>query len=88
VRIYSDWELMRLSTECRGLLLMLERHGALTVQQREIILERLLALDTDELGVEQLKWVAMMVLSSQPGQERAFARLEDFATVAQPARMH
>jgi len=88
VRIYCDGELMRLSTECRGLLLMLERCGALGAQQREIVVERLLALDAEELGVEQLKWVVMMVLSSQPGQERAFARLEDFATVAQPARMH
>ncbi len=32
---------------------------------------------SDELDTEQLKWVVLMVLSSQPDQEHAFARLED-----------
>ena len=45
--------------------------------QREIVIDRLLALDTDELDLEQVKWVVLMVLSSQPGQELAYARMED-----------
>ena len=65
-----DGELLRLSTECRGFLLTLERLGMLSPQQREIVIDRLLALDADELDTEQLKWVVLMVLSSQPGQER------------------
>ena len=76
VRIFSDSELSRLSTECRGFLLTLERLGVLTPQQREIVIERMLALDADEPDTEQLKWVVLMVLSSQPGQELAFERLE------------
>ena len=47
----------------------------LTPQQREIVIERMLALDADELDTEQLKWVVLMVLSSQPGQEHAVERL-------------
>jgi uncharacterized protein Smg (DUF494 family) len=39
----------------------------LAASQREIVIDRLLALDTDELSLEQVKWVVMMVLSSQPG---------------------
>ena len=68
VRVFSDGELMRLSTECRGLLLTLERARVLSAQQREIVIERMLALDADEPDTEQLKWVVLMVLSSQPGQ--------------------
>jgi Smg protein len=41
------------------------------------VIDRLLALDTDELDLEQVKWVVLMVLSSQPGQELAYARMED-----------
>ena len=41
------------------------------------MIERLLALDTEELGLEQVRWVVLMVLSSQPGQEAACARMED-----------
>jgi len=75
VRVFSDSELARLSTECRGLLLTLERARVLTPQQRELVIERLLALDADEPDTEQLKWVVLMVLSSQPGQELAVERL-------------
>ncbi len=75
VRVFSDGELMRLSTECRGLLLTLERARVLTSQQREIVIERMLALDADEPDTEQLRWVVLMVLSSQPGHEQAVERL-------------
>jgi Smg protein len=75
VRIFTDGELARLSTECRGLLLTMERARVLTAQQREIVIERMLALDADEPDTEQLKWVVLMVLSSQPGQELAVERL-------------
>ena len=77
VRVFSDSELTRLSTECRGFLMTLERLGVLTAAQRELVVDRMLALDADELDTEQLKWVVLMVLSSQPGQEQAFARMED-----------
>jgi Smg protein len=80
VRVFSDSELARLSTECRGFLFTLERLGVLTPQQREIVIERMLALDADEPDTEQLKWVVLMVLSSQPGQELAFERLDDLVS--------
>jgi len=75
VRVFSDGELMRLSTECRGLLLGLERARVLTAQQREIVIERMLALDAEEPDTEQLRWVVLMVLSSEPGCELAVERL-------------
>jgi Smg protein len=88
VRIFTDGELARLSTECRGFLFTLERLGILSPQQREIVIERMLALDADELDTEQLKWVVLMVLSSQPGQELAFERLEDLVSDAHPGVPH
>ena len=75
VRVFTDGELARLSTECRGLLLRLERARVLTAPQREIVIERMLALDADEPDTEQLKWVVLTVLSSQPGSELAVERL-------------
>ncbi len=80
VRIFSGGELARLSTECRGFLFTLQRLGILSPWQREIVIDRMLALDADELDTEQLKWVVLMVLSSQPGQEAAFQRLEDLVS--------
>jgi len=75
VRVFSDGELARLSTECRGLLFTLECARVLTAPQRELVIERLLALEEAEPDTEQLKWVVLMVLSSQPGHELAVERL-------------
>jgi Smg protein len=75
LRVFTDSEQARLGRESRGLLLQLERARVLSPQQREIVIERMLALDTEEPDSEQLKWVVLMVLSSQPGQEHAVERL-------------
>jgi Smg protein len=77
LRLYAAQELARLDVQCRGLLASLEAAGILSPSQREIVIDRLLALDTEELDLEQVKWVVLMVLSSQPGQEHAYARMED-----------
>ena len=74
---YSLEECARLDAGCRGLLLSLERGGILSPTQREIVIERLLALDSEELSLEQVKWVVLMVLSCQPGEEAACERMED-----------
>jgi Smg protein len=77
IRIFTEGEHARLSSDCRGYLLSLERTGILSATQREIVIDRLLALETEDLSVDQLKWVALMVLSSQPGAELACSRMED-----------
>jgi len=69
-------ELERISTSCRGYLLELERERILSPLQREIVIDRLVALDGDEVDIDRLKWLVLMVLSSQPGQEQACARME------------
>jgi Smg protein len=76
-RLYSEAEQERLAPACRGLLLALERGGILSATQREIVIERLLALEIEELNLDQVKWVVLMVLSCQPGEEAACERMED-----------
>jgi Smg protein len=88
MRIFTDEELAHLPADCRGYLLALERTGILSSTQREIVIERLLALDASELDVDQLKWVVLMVLSSQPGEELACSRMEDLLFDLPPERPH
>ena len=76
LRLYNAAEMARLSVECRGLLLSLEQVGILNAMQRELVIDRLLALDVEDLTLDQLRWVVLMVLSSQPDQEQACARME------------
>jgi Smg protein len=77
LRVFSAEELERISTGCRGYLLQLESEGILSPLQREIVIDRLVALDSEEVDIDRLKWLVLMVLSSQPGQEQACARMED-----------
>ncbi|MDJ0701014.1 MAG: DUF494 domain-containing protein [Woeseiaceae bacterium] len=76
-RIYNEVEEQRLDVACRGYIVYLEQIGILSPPQREILIDRLLALDSSDIDVEQIKWVVLMVLFSQPGQELAYARMED-----------
>jgi Smg protein len=76
-RIYNEFELVRLDSAGRGYIIYLEQIGILSPPQREILIDRLLALETPDIEVEQIKWVVLMVLFSQPGQELAYARMED-----------
>jgi Smg protein len=88
VRIYSAMELVHLPADCRGLLMSLEQMGILHPQQREIVIERLLALDAEEFDLDKVKWVVLMVLSSQPGQEQACARMEDLVFETPDSALH
>ena len=77
LRVFSEGEQAHISTSCRGYLLQLEQQGILSPSQREIVIDRLVALESDDIDIDRLKWLVLMVLSSQPGQEQACARMED-----------
>ena len=77
VRVYNEVEIRRLDLDCRGYLLYLEQVGILSAAQREVVIDRLMALGSETVDKEQLKWVVLMVLFAQPGQETAFSRMED-----------
>ncbi|MEL6869768.1 MAG: DUF494 domain-containing protein [Pseudomonadota bacterium] len=77
MRVYTGLECARIDVDGRGYLLYLEQIGILLPDQRELVVDRLLALEAHEIDLEQIKWVVMMVLFSQPGQEQAFSRMED-----------
>ena len=87
-RIYSDFEQERLDAASRGFITYLEQIGILSPLQREILIDRLLALETADIDVEQIKWVVLMVLFSQPGQELAYARMEDLVFEESTGAVH
>jgi len=87
-RIYTDREKRKLDVECRGLLLFLEQNNILDQTGRELVIDRALALETQQIGVEELKWVVLLVLISQPGQESAFAQMEDLVYNDIPVYLH
>ncbi|QDH71286.1 DUF494 family protein [Marilutibacter alkalisoli] len=87
-RVYAGPELDRLDTDCRGFLLFLEQHGILDAGQRELVLDRTMALDQDEIDLDDLKWVVLMVLFNQPGAEAAYAWMETQIFADEPEPVH
>lgn len=76
-RVFGPLECLRLTAEARGFLLYLGRIGVLDPAQRERVIERLLALDSEEVDMEEVQWVVLLSLYRNPGQEAAFAQMED-----------
>ncbi len=87
-RVYFGAELDKLDVECRGFLLFLEQHGILDADQRELVLDRAMALDQEELDLDDLKWVVLMVLFNQPGSEAAYAWMETQMFSDEPEPVH
>jgi Smg protein len=78
LRHYTNNERQRLGAGARGLLQSLENRGILNPHTREMVIDRVMALDAAEIEVEQLKWVVMMVLYNQPDRDNgAAAWVED-----------
>jgi len=77
LRHYTFLERNKLDPNCCGFLLVMEQNGVLDPQTRELVIDRVMALEMEDVTLEQLKWIILMVLFNQPGQEHAYALLED-----------
>jgi Smg protein len=87
IRIFSDEEKAVLNSESIEFIMYLEQAGILTSVTRELVLDRVIALD-NELDTEQLKWIVMIVLHSHPGEENAYAWMESLIFDEQVDLMH
>jgi len=88
LRIYTAEEAEKVDLDARGFLMFLEQTGVLDHNTREMVIDRVMALDEDEIDIEQLKWVTLMVLFNQPGREAAFAWMEDLVFEEAPGVVH
>lgn len=88
IRIYTEQEQQRLDLEIQGMLLYLEQSGILDQRSRELVIERAMALDSQELTAEDVKWIVLLVLLNQPGQESAFALMEELVYNGDPGYLH
>jgi Smg protein len=87
-RIFSSQEVVKLDVACRGFLLSLEQMGILTSACRELVIDRVMALNEENISLENLKWVVLMVLFSQPDEEIAFAKMEHLVYENFPDYLH
>ena len=67
LRFYADEEAIRLNIEAQSLLTRLVNVGVLDQFSREMVIDRVMALDSSEVTLDHIKWVVLMVISNQPG---------------------
>lgn len=88
LRVFAAEESDRLDADCRGFLMRLVREGVLDAERRELVIDRLMALELASIALDDLKWVVLMVLFNQPGQEAASAWIENHLLSADDQRVH
>ncbi|WP_428771983.1 DUF494 family protein [Vibrio sp.] len=87
-RIYSGSEMERLDMECRGFLLFLEQVSVLTTETREMVIDRVMGLETNEFELDDLKWIILMVLFNVPGNENAYTLMEELLYSKEQGILH
>ena len=87
-RIYTNKECERLSIECRGFLTFLEQVNVLTTETREMVIDRIMGLETDEFELDDLKWIVLMVLFNVPGNENAYTLMEELLYTKEQGILH
>jgi len=77
IRMYTKDESERLKLAGQSLLTRLVNAGVLDQFSREMVIDRVMALDSFDVNIDHIKWVVLMVLSNQP----------DFADIAEWAEV-
>jgi len=87
LRFYTEPELKRFSSESRGFLTFLEGAGILNPMQREWVIDRTMALNEEDVTLDEVKWIALIVLWSQE-QNQDYLFLEELLFSEQPRQLH
>ena len=75
-RVFTNSENQKIDEECQDFILYLNNSDILNSAQREILINAIMKPEINQFDVDDLQWLALMVLFSQPDQEQAFANLE------------
>jgi Smg protein len=77
IRHFSPEETEQITIEGRGFLLYLEQLGILDPMTREIVIDRLMALDFKDVDLGRIKWVVLIALFNQPDKKSSLTLLQD-----------
>lgn len=87
-RVYTMAEMQRLDLGSRGFLMFLEQVNVLTTETREMVIDRVMGLETNEFELDDLKWIVLMVLFNVPGNENAYTLMEELLYSKEQGILH
>jgi Smg protein len=88
IRVYIPQEMARMDVTCRGFLTYLEQIHVLSADTREMVIDRVMELETSDFVLDDLKWIILMVLFNAPGNENAYTQMEELLYGAEDGYIH
>lgn len=76
MRIYTTAESQKISGESLSFMMFLEQANILNPAQRELVIDRSMALPQPEVGIEETRWIVLMALWNQ-GKANDYLFVED-----------
>lgn len=76
MRLFTKSELKRINTESLGFLIFLRQADVINDVERDLIIDRAMALKHPQLGIEEIRWITMMALWNK-GREKDYSFVED-----------
>lgn len=88
VRHFSPLEQARIGGTIQRLLLSLEQSGVIDPEAREMVIDRIMALEEVDLDLDHVKWIVMLVLSSRADQGEDTLLVEELSVDYLPGSLH
>jgi Smg protein len=76
MRAFTNSELKRIDTESRGFVIFLQQANVINDVERDLIIDRAMALKQAEIKIEEMRWISMMALWNK-GREKDYLFVED-----------
>ena len=77
IRHFTKEESQCLGIDGKGFLIYLEQLEILDPMTREIVIDRVMALDIRDVDLGRVKWVVLIALFNQPNKKSALSLLQD-----------
>ncbi len=76
MRAFTNSELKKINTESRGFVILLQQANVINDMERDLIIDRAMALKQAEIRIEEMRWISMMALWNK-GREKDYLFVED-----------
>jgi len=76
IRTFTNSELKKINTESRGFIIFLQQANVINDVERDLIIDRAMALKQAEIHIEEMRWITMIALWNK-GREKDYLFVED-----------
>jgi|TARA_B110000971_G_scaffold172784_1_gene177691 Smg protein len=87
LRVYTESELEKITCDGLGFILFLEQAQVLSSIEREIIIDRAMALSQNIISIDEVRWIVMMTLWNN-GRENDYLFVEDALYQTELSSLH